>query len=270
MNSVASSPSVQFDHSLVNLTQVNATISARCYLAVMFTPEWPPQSDDGAARKQGGRWSWKQSAVIVLGLLAVAGLAVGALQAADSAKGSAKSEPSASIAKTNLFPVVIKRPPGPPQVKTSLTNFQGQPVLVSCSSCHTTTKPNLENRSAADLDQFHQGLKYTHGNLTCLSCHNSGNYDTLRLADTQVVEFADSMTLCSQCHGPQRRDYERGLHGGMNGHWDLTRGGRTRNTCVNCHDPHTPKFPQVLPVLSPRDRVSVPAAHATPASSTAH
>ena len=53
-------------------------------------------------------------------------------------------------------------------------------------------------------------------------------------------------------------DLERGLHGGMNGHWDLTRGGRTRNTCVNCHDPHTPKFPQVLPVLSPRDRVAVP------------
>lgn len=233
----------------------------------MFTPDLRPPSDDVAARKQGGRWSRRQVLALVLGLLTVAGLAVGVLQAADYSKDSTKSESSAPAANTNLFPVVIKRPPGPPQVKTSLTNFHGQPVLVSCSSCHTTTKPNLENRSAVDLDQFHQGLKYTHGNLTCLSCHNSGNYDTLRLADTQVVEFTDSMTLCSQCHGPQRRDYERGLHGGMNGHWDLTRGGRTRNTCVNCHDPHTPKFPQVLPVLSPRDRVSVPAA---PASSTAH
>ena len=206
----------------------------------------------------------------MLGLLAVAGLAVGVLQAADSSKGFAQSESPALPAKTNLFPVVIKRPPGPPQVATSLTNFQGQPVLVSCSSCHTTTKPNLENRSAADLDQFHQGLKYQHGNLTCLSCHNSGNYDTLRLADTKTVEFTNSMTLCSQCHGPQRRDYERGLHGGMNGHWDLTRGGRTRNTCVNCHDPHAPKFPQVLPVLSPRDRVSIHPAPAAPAGSTAH
>lgn len=236
----------------------------------MFTPELPPPPDERAARKQGRRWSWRQATALVLGLLAVTGLAVGALQAADSAKGSAKPESSELVAKTNLFPVVIKRPPGVPQVATSLTNFQGQPVLVSCSSCHTTTKPNLENRHAADLDQFHQGLKYQHGNLTCLSCHNSGNYDTLRLADTQTVEFADNMTVCSQCHGPQRRDYERGLHGGMNGHWDLTRGGRTRNTCINCHDPHTPKFPQVLPVLSPRDRISVPAPSAASASSTAH
>lgn len=132
-------------------------------------------------------------------------------------------------------------------------------MLVSCSSCHTTTKPNLETSSAADLDQFHQGLKYQHGNLTCLSCHNSSNYDTLRMADTRTVEFTDVMTLCSQCHGPQRRDYDRGLHGGMNGYWDRTRGGRTRNNCITCHDPHTPVYPLVMPVLPPRDRISVPA-----------
>ncbi len=254
-----------------NLTQVNAALPGRCYLATMFTPESRPPPDDVAARKRGRRWSWAPTPAFVFGLLTVTGfVAAGALQVADSLQGATKSEASATVAKTNLFPVVIKRPPGPPQVATSLTNFQGQPVLVSCSSCHTTTKPNLENRSAADLDQFHQGLKYQHGDLTCLSCHNSGNYDTLRLADTRTVEFSDSMTLCSQCHGPQRRDYERGLHGGMNGHWDLTRGGRTRNTCINCHDPHTPKFPRVLPVLPPRDRISVPAAHAAPVSSTAH
>jgi len=66
------------------------------------------------------------------------------------------------------------------------------------------------------------------------------------------------MTLCSQCHGPQRRDYNMGLHGGMNGYWDLTKGGRTRNTCINCHDPHAPAFPLVMPVLPPKDRISVP------------
>ena len=173
-------------------------------------------------------------------------------------------QPAPSVVKTNastnatLFPVVIKHPAGPPRVATGLTNFQGQPVMASCSSCHTTTKPNLETRSAADLDQFHQGLKYNHGNLTCLSCHNSSNYDTLRMADTRPVEFTDVMTLCSQCHGPQRRDYDRGLHGGMNGYWDRTRGGRTRNNCITCHDPHTPVYPLVMPVLPPRDRFSVP------------
>ena len=44
----------------------------------------------------------------------------------------------------------------------------------------------------------------------------------------------------------------------MNGHWDLTKGGRLRNNCVNCHDPHHPAYPLVQPVLPPRDRISVP------------
>jgi hypothetical protein len=171
-------------------------------------------------------------------------------------------------ASNTNFPVVINRPAGPPKVHTGLRDFQGQPVMASCSSCHATTAPNVDTRSTEDLDQFHQGLTYTHGNLSCLSCHNSTDYDSLRLADTRAVDFSESMTLCSQCHGPQRRDYDRGLHGGMNGYWDLTRGGRTRNTCIDCHDPHAPAFPAVLPVLCPRDRISVRVKHPPAASTT--
>lgn len=167
---------------------------------------------------------------------------------------------SSSAAGTNVsFAVVIRRPAGAPRVGTGATNLRGEAVTVACGSCHTTTAPNLETRSAGQLRQFHLGLKYDHGNLTCLSCHNARDYDTLRMADSRPVAFEDVVTLCSQCHGPQRRDYDMGLHGGMNGYWDLTRGGRTRNTCINCHDPHAPAFPLVMPVLPPRDRVSVPA-----------
>ena len=79
------------------------------------------------------------------------------------------------------------------------------------------------------------------------------------LADGQAVPYTEVMTLCGQCHGPQTRDYAHGAHGGMNGYWDLRKGGRTRNTCINCHDPHAPAFPLVMPVLPPRDRISVPA-----------
>ncbi|HXG48895.1 MAG TPA: hypothetical protein VNO52_14830, partial [Methylomirabilota bacterium] len=170
-----------------------------------------------------------------------------------------KSLAAAPRTNATLHPVVIRRPAGTPKVATGLTNYHGQPAMASCSACHATTRPNIDTRAAAELDQFHQGLKYAHGNLTCLSCHNAKNYDTLRLADSRPVEFPDVMTLCSQCHGPQKRDYDLGLHGGMNGYWDLSRGGRTRNTCINCHDPHAPAFPLVMPVLPPRDRISVPA-----------
>ena len=204
----------------------------------------------GATVRRGLKWFLPALLLAVLGLW---------VWRASAAARTEQSPTSASLATSaSLHPVVIRRPDGPPRLATGLTNFQGQPVFASCSACHTTTSPNLDTRRTEDLDQFHQGLKYNHGNLTCLSCHNSSNYDTLRLADTRSVAFVDNMTLCSQCHGPQRRDYDRGLHGGMNGHWDLTRGGRTRNTCINCHDPHAPAIPLVMPVLPPRDRVSVP------------
>lgn len=238
------------------------------YVARMFLQE-PRLPDAISTREQCRAWTmsglvfaprshWKNLARVVV-LLSLARLVFG-VGFADDQTGTRPSAISPKTVATNvpLHEVVIKRPAGPPQVATGLTNFQGQPVMASCSSCHTTTKPNLETHSTADLDQFHQGLKYNHGKLSCLSCHNSQNYDTLRLADTRSVEYSDSMTLCSQCHGSQRRDYDRGLHGGMNGYWDLKRGGRTRNTCINCHDPHSPAFPLVMPVLPPRDRIAVP------------
>lgn len=66
--------------------------------------------------------------------------------------------------------------------------------------------------------------------------------------------MTEAITLCSQCHGPQRTSFDRGVHGGMTGHWDLSRGPRERNNCVDCHDPHAPKFVGGAPVHLPRDR----------------
>ena len=207
--------------------------------------------------------------VLIAGVIALA-MAGGGTVIFFAARADASDSPKTSAAApvsplhTSLHPVVIKKPAGAPKVATGLTNFHGEPVMASCVSCHATTTPNREARRAEDLKKFHQGLKYAHGELSCLSCHNPGNYETLRLADGRTLDFTESMTLCSQCHGPQRRDYDMGLHGGMNGHWDLRRGGRTRNTCINCHDPHAPAFPLVMPVLPPRDRISVPKAPMKP------
>lgn len=215
----------------------------------------------GRSARAGTLFGWL-AAALGLGLLAV-----GAAQVAGGGEKQGKDPVIVLPPAAPRHPVHIHRPPGPRQVATGLTNFLGQPVLATCSSCHSTTRPNLETRRSEDLDQFHQGLNYAHGEMTCLSCHHAGDYESLRLADGRAVAFSDSMTLCSQCHGPQRRDYDRGLHGGMIGHWDLTRGERHRNTCVDCHDPHAPAFPTVLPVLPPRDRVSVPA---PPSGASAH
>lgn len=152
------------------------------------------------------------------------------------------------------FEVSIRGIGDAPRVLTDETDSNGNPVTVSCSTCHQTRKPNFENTVGEDMDEFHQGLTMQHGNLSCLSCHNNENYDTLRLSDGRKVQYKDVMTLCAQCHGPQFRDYENGAHGGMTGYWSLEKGGRLRNHCLHCHDPHYPKYQIMLPVHSPKDR----------------
>lgn len=158
---------------------------------------------------------------------------------------------SATIVKHK---VTIHQPAGPPRVDIGLTSMHGEKLSVACSTCHTTREPNIANRSTVDLDEFHQGMSVSHGNLTCLACHNPKDYDTLHLADRTAVSFQEVMSLCSQCHGTQRRDYDHGAHGGMTGYWDLSRGPRVRNNCVDCHNPHQPKFPKMNPTFKPRDR----------------
>lgn len=173
--------------------------------------------------------------------------------------GPAESTPvMTSQPKPEKHPMTIKPGPPTPRLDTGLKDAQGHAITAACSTCHSTTTPNTTRNTAHDLFQAHRGLSYAHGQLTCLSCHNAKDYDTLHLADGRSVAFPDVMTLCAQCHGTAMRDYLHGSHGGMNGHWDLSKGPRVRNNCVNCHDPHHPEFPLVRPVLPPRDRISVP------------
>jgi len=143
--------------------------------------------------------------------------------------------------------------PEQPMILTDAVDFHGNPVSVTCSTCHSTREGNLGNKTAWDLDQFHQGLNYRHGNLTCLSCHHEDNYDQLRFSDGRAIEYSEVMQLCAQCHGPQFRDYQAGSHGGMSGYWDLNKGERVRNACVVCHDPHAPAYPLLQPVFKPKD-----------------
>ena len=77
---------------------------------------------------------------------------------------------------------------------------------------------------------------------------------TLRLADGAALPYTEVMQLCAQCHGPQHRDYQHGAHGGMAGYWDLSKGGRTRANCIDCHVPHAPKYQPVQPARGPNDR----------------
>jgi hypothetical protein len=144
-----------------------------------------------------------------------------------------------------------------PFLATGQVDDKGNPIRIACATCHTTKPANVTARLGTPLTQFHQEVLGPHGQLSCVSCHNtSDGYASLRLADGRTVPYAESMTLCAQCHGTQYRDYQHGAHGGMTGYWDLTKGGRTRNTCTTCHNPHAPKYPVVIPAPRPHDRFS--------------
>lgn len=167
---------------------------------------------------------------------------------------SNQSVPENHQSPPTKFPVEIRKPSGPARVSTALSDAHGNRVTVACSTCHTTRQPNNQSKTVRDLDEFHVGMSFSHGTVSCLSCHNSNDYDSLKLADDSRVEFSDVMTLCAQCHGPQMNDYQHGAHGGMNGYWDRTRGPQSKNNCVDCHNPHSPQFPKMQPTFKPKDR----------------
>lgn len=209
------------------------------------------QSTQPTAPSRKVTWPWGLLAVLLLGvaIASVTKLVRSFAAQPEDSKGMTNSAPAAQ-----KFAVEIRKPSGPPRVTTALKDANGSGVTVACSSCHTTRQPNQHNKTVRDLDEFHVGMKFSHGTVSCLSCHNPNDYDSLKLADSSKVEFSDVMTLCSQCHGPQMNDFLHGAHGGMNGYWDLTRGPQQKNNCVDCHNPHSPQFPKMQPTFKPKDR----------------
>lgn len=199
----------------------------------------------------------------VMAGFAVAVIALTAWLTVKATSGPSNQNPTATAELNNAAPdgapfihaTTIRKPNGAPLIKIGVLDEHGREATVACSVCHTTKPANVEAKLGSALTLFHQGLNGKHGNLSCVACHNpSDGYASLRLADGKSVLYTDVMTLCAQCHGPQFRDYQHGAHGGMTGHWDLTKGDRVRNNCIDCHDVHHPKYPTVVPARGPNDR----------------
>lgn len=143
----------------------------------------------------------------------------------------------------------------PAQLESIAVGIAGSSAeRIRCEVCHSIRPDKPLPTKMGDLSEFHLGLSFNHGDLACAACHSRGQPPALHLASGERVEMRDAMRLCAQCHGPQFRDYKMGSHGGMQGHWDLAQGPRTRNNCVNCHSPHAPQTAPVQPAPGPRDR----------------
>lgn len=211
-------------------------------------------ADASAARghRQGPRWT----AVALLMAAVVAGLIGGVIAGMAAAPAAA---PAPGLAKPPLHPTTIHIRKDFGQLDTGKRGVKGEPILASCASCHAEHLKAPYAKTVADLTEFHVGKAFAHGKLACGACHDLQDRERLHLADGTSLPLAEVQQLCGQCHGMQARDYAKGAHGGMNGYWDLRRGPRTRNGCVDCHSPHTPKYPSFAPVQKPRDRFLEPA-----------
>jgi len=153
-----------------------------------------------------------------------------------------------------MHPTIVNQPAKLTGIESGTPDPRGAATRIACATCHSLRQSNPLPDSPERLESFHRALTFSHGAIICRSCHAEGHHDRLHLADGREIKLTNAMELCSQCHGPQYRDYLHGSHGGMNGYWDLRRGPRVRNHCVDCHDPHAPQIPRVSPVLPPRDR----------------
>jgi len=95
----------------------------------------------------------------------------------------------------------------------------------------------------------HQDIKLAHGNNRfCLNCHHATNRNAFVDYDGAEIAQAEVVVLCAKCHGTTYRDWEAGVHGRANGFWKADLGDKTKLRCIQCHDPHHPKFQAMKPL----------------------
>ncbi len=98
-------------------------------------------------------------------------------------------------------PRALRPPPGPPTGRieihqperlTSIASDQrdalGRPLRVACVTCHSQRVPTTLPSTVTELDEFHQGLRFEHGALSCGSCHVAGDQRSLRRADGTMID----------------------------------------------------------------------------------
>lgn len=114
-----------------------------------------------------------------------------------------------------------------------------------CSECHTAIQ---SERHQHTFVAEHRDIKFDHGlNLYCLNCHHPTNRNAYVDHDGSEIPSDQPALLCRKCHGPTYREWELGIHGRQNGYWDTSQGTRTKLLCIQCHDPHSPRFKPMKP-----------------------
>ena len=139
-------------------------------------------------------------------------------------------------------------PPRPPEVLVEAEPPPFTPGIFPCSGCHAG-EVDPTRRELAFHDDVQSRFEHDSEHRWCLDCHDAANRDVLRSASGAPIPFTESYRQCGQCHGDKYRDWRAGVHGKRTGSWD---GKKTYFLCVNCHDPHSPRFKALKPEPRPR------------------
>ena len=194
-----------------------------------------------------------------------AGLAVAlVLHVSNASELSASSERSVAAASSSVPPILpfVARPPAqqpavglaadtrldktPPRETVGL-DLTRNGWTYNCMECHKL----FQARWHYDDRPFneHKDVQLDHGNHRfCLNCHHPKNRNAFVDYDGAEIAQADVVLLCAKCHGTIYRDWQAGVHGRENGFWNASLGYKTKLRCIQCHDPHSPKFKAMKPL----------------------
>ena len=127
--------------------------------------------------------------------------------------------------------------------------------IFPCSDCHADMEVNPKRRELTEEHvEISKMFNHASEQRWCLDCHNPDDRDKLRLANGDLVTFEESYNLCGQCHGTIFRDWKAGIHGKRTGEWN---GKKEYRLCVQCHNPHNPRFKPIKPMPPPNRPVNI-------------
>lgn len=122
---------------------------------------------------------------------------------------------------------------------------KSQMTSYNCSECHNQPLDMIKDNKVGKKAHWDIALKHANEEtMNCNTCHADNNMDLLHSLTDKPIDLNLSHKLCSQCHQSEAKDWVGGAHGKQIGGWAPP---RLSQTCVGCHNPHSPHFEKRWP-----------------------
>lgn len=109
-------------------------------------------------------------------------------------------------------------------------------LVLSGALGEVAAQPSSKTLSVADVTKSYRHIE---NQKKCRNCHVTDQGAGIKFLTGKSLQRKEIPELCGQCHGVVKRDWENSIHGKKLDTWKSS--GR-KLTCVDCHDPHDPKF----------------------------